>query len=402
MNAAAPVDVIIAGAGPVGCVLGLLLARASVSVCILEAEPQLIQDLRGSTFHPPTLDMLDEVAVSEELIARGLVTPMLQYRDLRTGLVAEFDHGLLQGLTSHPYRLQCEQFKLTAIAVEKLAAFPHARLEFNSRVVAISQNAECVTVEVSRVGEDRTRYHGRYLVGCDGSRSAVRKRLEIDFEGFTYPEHFVTASATESVDDIVPGMGHVAYISDPESWCVLIHAPEYWRFLFPVPVAYTAERALDEAYLQGRLHEIVPYEGQFSIGHRTLYAVNQRVAASYVKGRALLAGDAAHVNNPLGGMGMNGGLHDAFNLAEKLIAVLRDAADPELLELYDRQRRPIAIEYVQRQTIQNKKTMENRDPVARKRQQDELRAIAADRSRSIEYLKQTSMLNAVARSRELT
>ena len=401
MNAAAPVDVLIAGAGPVGCVLGLLLARAGVSVRILEAEPQLIQDLRGSTFHPPTLDMLDEVSISEELIACGLVTPLLQYRDLREGLVAEFDHRLLAGLTNHPYRLQCEQFKLTAVAVEKLAAFPNACVEFDSRVVAIEQSADCVTVEVSKAGEGAASCRARYLVGCDGSRSVVRKSLGIDFEGFTYPEHFVTASAAEPVDEIVPGMGHVAYIADPEKWCVLIHAPEYWRFLFPVPVEYISEEALDEVYLQGRLQEIAPYEGQYSIGHRTLYAVNQRVAATYVKGRTLLAGDAAHVNNPLGGMGMNGGLHDAFNLAEKLIAVLRDAAAPELLERYDRQRRPIAVEYVQRQTIQNKKTMENRDPVARKRQQDELRAIAADRGRSIEYLKQTSMLNAVARSREL-
>ena len=131
---------------------------------------------------------------------------------------------------------------------------------------------------------------------------------------------------------------------------------------------------------------------------RTLYGVNQRVAESYRLGRILLAGDSAHVNNPLGGMGMNGGIHDGVNLSEKLIDIYTNGASEDLLDLYDRQRRPIAIEYVQAQTIRNKKNLEERDPNIRKQRQDELRAMTDNLEKSREMLLQSSMINSLERS----
>jgi 3-(3-hydroxy-phenyl)propionate hydroxylase len=112
----------------------------------------------------------------------------------------------------------------------------------------------------------------------------------------------------------------------------------------------------------------------------------------------LLAGDSAHVNNPLGGMGLNGGVHDAVNLAPKLISILQEGGDEALLDQYDRQRRPIAVEYVQQQTIRNKKMIEERDPAVRKKTYDELRAKAADKDQAIAVMLQTSMINAVRKS----
>ena len=305
MSGSSRTQVAIAGAGPVGCLLALMLARAGVKVSVLEAEPGLVQDLRASTFHPPTLDMLAPAGITRELIARGLITPKFQYRDREAGLVAEFDHAVLAGLTDHPYRLQCEQYKFTAVLVDMLSAYTEVDLRFNARVTALRQDCDGVTVTYGgRFGEGHIECD--FLVGCDGSRSTVRKQLGVDFQGFTYPEHFVTASVAEAIDDIVPGMGHVAYIADPNEWCVLIHAPAFWRFLFPVPIEMSQAQALDDDYLQARLQRLAPYPGRFKVGHRTLYTVNQRVAQSYRAGRALLAGDAAHVNNPVGGMGMNG------------------------------------------------------------------------------------------------
>ena len=131
---------------------------------------------------------------------------------------------------------------------------------------------------------------------------------------------------------------------------------------------------------------------------RTLYGVNQRVAESYRLGRILLAGDSAHVNNPLGGMGMNGGIHDGVNLSEKLIAIYNYGGSEDLLDLYDRQRRPIAIEYVQAQTIRNKKNLEERDPNIRKQRQDELRAMTDNLEKSRDMLLQSSMINSLERS----
>jgi len=394
------VQVIIVGAGPVGCVTGLILARAGISVLILESEPSLVLDLRASTFHPPTLDMLDELNITEKLIAQGLVTPTIQYRDVDDGLIAEFDHAIISDHTAHPYRVQCEQFKLAGFAADMMAEFSDAEIRFDCPVAGVTQDGDSVTVHFD-TPDGPEEVSADYMIGCDGSRSAVRKSLSIGFEGFTYPEKFVTASAIEPVDEIYPGMGHVAYISHPTEWCVLIHAPEFWRFLYPIPLDMTYEEAFEREYLQYRLNRIAPYGKDYTVDHRTIYSVNQRVAETYRKGRALLAGDAAHVNNPVGGMGLNGGLHDGINLAEKLIAILNAGAAEGLLDQYDRQRRPIAIEYVQAQSIRNKKTLEETDPLVRKQRQDELRSLMDDKEKSIELLLQTSMINGVRKSLSL-
>ena len=394
-------QIIIAGAGPVGCVVGLILARAGISVTILETENDLIPELRASTFHPPTLDMLDDLGVTPKLIDQGLITPKIQYRDLEDGLVAEFDHALIDDRTKHPYRLQCEQFKLTRIIAEMLKEFPHAEISFDSKFVDASQtdNAVRVFYETPAGSEQVT---CDYLIGADGSRSEVRKSQKIEFQGFTYPEQFVTVSVPEDVDKIVPGMGHVCYIAHPTQWCALIHAPDYWRFLFPIPMETSKEEAFDDDFLEGRLQHLAPHQERYAIQLRTLYGVNQRVAETYRLGRILLAGDSAHVNNPLGGMGMNGGIHDGVNLADKLVRMYGGGETEELLNLYDRQRRPIAIEYVQAQTMRNKKNLEETDPNVRRQRQDELRDVANNVGKSRELLLQTSMINGLERSEAIT
>ena len=394
-------QIIIAGAGPVGCIIGLILARAGISVTILETENDLIPELRASTFHPPTLDMLDDLGVTPKLIDQGLITPKIQYRDLEDGLVAEFDHALIDDRTKHPYRLQCEQFKLTRIIAEMLKEFPHAEISFDSKFVDASQtdNAVRVFYETPAGSEQVT---CDYLIGADGSRSEVRKSQKIEFPGFTYPEQFVTVSVPEDVDKIVPGMGHVCYIAHPTQWCALIHAPDYWRFLFPIPMETTKEEAFDDDFLEGRLQHLAPHQERYAIQLRTLYGVNQRVAETYRLGRILLAGDSAHVNNPLGGMGMNGGIHDGVNLADKLVRMYGGGETEELLNLYDRQRRPIAIEYVQAQTMRNKKNLEETDPNVRRQRQDELRDVAKNVEKSRELLLQTSMINGLERSEAIT
>ena len=391
------IEVLIAGAGPVGCVAALILARAGISVEILEAEADLISDLRASTFHPPTLDMLAELGVTPKLIDQGLITPKFQYRDLDDGLIAEFDHVLIADHTDHPFRLQCEQYKLTRVAAAMLEDDGHAAIRYECRVTGVSQSDDGVTVRlVTPVGAEEI--EADYLIGCDGSRSAVRKSIGIEFEGFTYPEQFVTASVPEPINEIVPDMGHVVYISHPKEWGALIHAPDYWRFLYPIPADMSHDEAFEPEFLQRKLKRLVPFDGQYSANHLAIYGVNQRVAKSYRRGRVVLAGDSAHVNNPLGGMGMNGGIHDGINLAEKLVQILQFGAGDDLLDLYDRQRRPIAIEYVQAQSIRNKKNLEETDPEIRKQRQGELRAVADDRHKSTDMLLQTSMINGLRKS----
>ena len=389
--------VIITGAGPVGCVAALILAKAGIHVTLLEAESDLPLDMRASTFHPPTLDMLDELGVVQEIIKQGLITPQFQYRDRQKGLIAEFDMTAISEFTKHPYRVQAEQYKLTRIISDILVNYPHVEQKFNTRATNLQQDDSSVTVHFDTPDGSQS-ITGDYLISCDGSRSFARKTLNIGFPGFTYPELFMVVSTTDDITEVVPDMCPVAYITDPEEWCAVIRAPEMWRFLIPTDPDMTEEELLDIDFLESRIQGFAPKKQKYTISHSTLYPVNQRVAETYRKGRVLLAGDAAHVNNPLGGMGMNGGVHDSVNVSEKLIQILNEGESDDLLDLYDRQRRPIAVEYVQGHTIRNKKIMEEKDPKIRKQRQDEIKAVLDDQEKSLELMMQVSMINSINKS----
>ena len=389
--------VIITGAGPVGCVAALILAKAGIHVTLLEAESDLPLDMRASTFHPPTLDMLDELGVVQEIIKQGLITPQFQYRDRQKGLIAEFDMTAISEFTKHPYRVQAEQYKLTRIISDILVNYPHVEQKFNARATSLQQDDSSVTVHFDTPDGSQS-ITGDYLMSCDGSRSFARKTLNIGFPGFTYPELFMVVSTTDDITEVVPDMCPVAYITDPEEWCAVIRAPEMWRFLIPTDPDMTEEELLDIDFLESRIQGFAPKKQKYTISHSTLYPVNQRVAETYRKGRVLLAGDAAHVNNPLGGMGMNGGVHDGVNVSEKLIQILNKGESDDLLDLYDRQRRPIAVEYVQGHTIRNKKIMEEKDPKVRKQRQDEIKAVLDDPEKSLELMMQVSMINSINKS----
>jgi 3-(3-hydroxy-phenyl)propionate hydroxylase len=389
--------VVITGAGPVGCVSALILAKAGIHVTLLEAESDLPLDMRASTFHPPTLDMLDELGVVQEIIKQGLITPQFQYRDRQEGLIAEFDMTAISEFTKHPYRVQAEQYKLTRIISKILKDYPHVEQKYSAKATNLTQDDSSVTVHYDTPDGPQS-ISADYLMSCDGSRSFARKTLNIGFPGYTYPELFMVVSTTDDITEVVPDMCPVAYITDPEEWCAVIRAPEMWRFLIPTDPNMTEEELLDIEFLESRIQGFAPKKQKYTISHSTLYPVNQRVAETYRKGRVLLAGDAAHVNNPLGGMGMNGGVHDGVNVSEKLVQILNEGASDNLLDLYDRQRRSIAVEYVQAHSIRNKKIMEEKDPSIRKQRQDEIKAVLDDQEKSLELMMQVSMINSINKS----
>lgn len=388
--------VVIAGAGPVGMVSALVLGRAGVSVTLLESAANLSMDLRASTFHPPTLDMLAKYGLSQTIVPQGLVARYTQQRDRAEGVIAEFDMELLCNDTEHPFRLQCEQWKLTEAIRAQLAQLPHVKILFETKVESVSQTADQVSVTAQKQGET-LHLQADYLIGADGAWSAVRRGVDIEFEGFTYPERFLVISTDFEFADHLPRLSYVNYCSDPKEWCVLLRVPTLWRVLFPTRPEESDEEVLTDEAVQARLQNLLPQPVPYRTMHRTLYKVHQRVAKQFRKGRVLLAGDAAHINNPLGGMGMNGGVHDAFNLCEKLLAVIQ-GQDVALLDRYERQRRTIAIEYINASTARNKREIEERDPVERKKTQDALRATAADPVAARAYLRKTSMLDALARA----
>ena len=392
--------VLVAGAGPVGLVSALLLAKQGVKVTVLESAPALNRDLRASTFHPPTLDMLAPLGLTDDLVAQGLVARYTQQRDRQEGVIAEFDMQLIAPDTDHPFRLQCEQWKLTQMIHAQLNAMPHVQMLFDAKVTQVTQTADQVQVAFTQGDEART-LQALYLIGADGAWSAVRRSLNIEFEGFTYPERFLVVSTAFEYADHLPHLSYVNYCSDPHEWCVLLRVPTLWRVLFPTKAEETDEAVLTDASVQARLQNLLPQAQAYVSQHRTLYKVHQRVAQRFRHGRVVLAGDAAHINNPLGGMGMNGGIHDAMNLTEKLLSILQHGESDALLDQYERQRRTIAIDYINASTARNKRDIEERDPVKRKENQQALRELSLDPARARAYIRQSSMIDALERAKAI-
>jgi len=387
--------VVIAGAGPVGLCAAYFLALHDIPVLVLEAGDHLPEDMRASTFHPPTIDMLDQFdGVTDELKSMGLIARYWQYRDRDTGPVVTWDMDVLKDDTNHPYRLQVEQWKLTRILARKLADIPHAEVRFNHPVVSatVADGVNAVTVE----HEDGTEtFSGRYVIGADGANSAVRRSLDIPYDGLTFPELFLTLSTTFEFRDYMPLLTLVNYVADPGEWFVLLRVEGAWRVLFPTEQGEDREQALADARVQERLNTVVPGNRTFEIVHKTHYNVHQRVADRYRVGNIFLAGDSAHINNPLGGMGMNGGIQDAFNLAEKLVKVWRGEADDALLNVYEEQRKSMALGFVQESTIRNREMLKETDPAARLKRHDEMRQTGDDPAKAREYLLKTSMISAL-------
>ena len=295
--------VLIAGAGPVGLVAAAHLARAGVPVTVFEQGAKLSEESRASTFHPPTLDMLHALGAVEPMLKQGLICPTFQYRTKKQGLLAEFNFSAIADATEHPYRVQCEQSKLTRILYEQMRNHPNFDLQFDSPVRAASQTPAGVEVTIERNGKAET-HSGRYLIGADGASSSVRRSLGIEFEGFTWPDRLLVVSTPFDFFSVIPGLSSVSYVADPERWYFLLQVPGLWRAMFLVNENASDERVQTREFAQSLMAGIIPGISNYEIAHTTLYKVHQRVAKTFKQGRAFLIGDAAHINNPLGGMGM--------------------------------------------------------------------------------------------------
>jgi 3-(3-hydroxy-phenyl)propionate hydroxylase len=396
--------VIIAGGGPVGLIAGLMLGRAGVDVTLFDMGDILYQHPRAATIHPATLDMLDDLGVYQLIEPQGIICPIVNYYDQQE-LLASFDHGILAGETRHPWVLQCEQDKLSRTLFAMARDVPKLTIHTGAEVVDCTQTADAVEVEVKTPEGKKERIKAGYLIGADGARSTVRKCMGIEFEGFTYGERFMIIGST--YDFAQAGYAYRNYISDPVEWYNLFKIswkgpPGVYRLVVPLKLDEVLDESAMPEICQRKFQRFHPRPEPYEIVIHDVYVVQQRVAAAFRKGRVLLAGDSAHLNSPIGAMGMNSGIHDAVSLATNLIRVLDGAEDEGALNRYVRQRRHVAVKHVQTATIANKQAMEQRDPEVRRKYREEMQRAVEDPALAKKFLMRTSLIDSLRDAATIT
>lgn len=398
--------VVVVGAGPVGLCLALALAQQDVAVVLIEAMSDhnfLDQVPRAGSNHPTTLEFFDRIGLYEKLEPRGLIAPKFHYWDRQdNALIAEFDHALLKDDTRFPYVLQCERIKIIEEALKMANAHPLIEVRMATEFTGFEQRADAVFVQLKNAAGENETIRGGYLVSAEGARSIARKDLDVEFEGFTYPER--TINIEVAYDFRKHGYTERNYISDPIEYSNLFHwkgPPDRWRIHFPTNIDDDENELKRPEALQQRLRRFLGIDQDFDICGCNLYTVHQRVAQKFRSGRVLLAGDAAHVNSPIGGMGLNSGVHDAFNLADRLARIVHGKADDAELDRYERQRRHVAVKHTQAQTIRNKRLLEERDPAVRRRNHDDLRRQAEDPALARKFLLRTALFESLREAEQI-
>ncbi len=380
-------DVIISGAGPVGLSLAAALTQKGVRTIVCEALPELSTEARASTFHAPTLEMFAEWGVIEQVLPLGRRIPNLQYWERSTRrLVADFNYDLIAGDTPYPFRFQCPQSLVTRVLRPHIEASSYGQVLFNHEVTGVTEKGD--GVEVTAGGRV---FRGRYAVGADGAKSRARESLGLGLSGLTYEDRYLLVSTNLDLQPFFPDMGPVAYIFDPAEWVIVMRLPDTLRIVFRLTSTEDAQEVQREEHLRARLNRFLGAAPEYDLEGVWIYNVHQRVTERFRVGRVVLAGDAAHINNPTGGMGMNSGVHDAHHLAQALIAVLQGASD-ELLDEYAATRRRVAMDLVQRVTNKNYQDLTATEHAAREARNRELYEAAQDPAKARAYLLRASMM----------
>jgi 2-polyprenyl-6-methoxyphenol hydroxylase-like FAD-dependent oxidoreductase len=313
-------DILIAGAGPVGLTLALALHRRGIAAQVLEKRDGLSTASRASTFHPPTLEALDELGVFAALRPGGVQVDRILWRRVDSGASATLALGILAAETRFPFRWHREQHWLTPAL---LAALPAGTVRFNADVEAIAQDDNGVTVTC----EDGSTHRARWLIGCDGSSGAVRGLAGIAVETNDYAHRVLRLLTPLDLRDHVEGLDGLGYLYDEAGSCSLLRMPEVWRVILRIAPDMTDDQVLADGFARTKLGKFLPRVADLPVSGRDVYGVRKAMAVAYRAGRVLLAGDAAHLTNTRGGMNMNAGVHDAMTLAATLRRVFDGGGD---------------------------------------------------------------------------
>lgn len=396
--------VAIVGGGPVGLATALTLSRHGVPCVIYESNRTIAKEQRGAAIHPPTMEILSKLGLEAELMSKGIRVSIWQMRDRIDGVYAEFDLGVLADVTPFPYRYHLPQHYVSNMLLDALRARSNVEIRLGETVESAWTDGNVARLTVS-TANGLQHVEVPWLVGADGAHSKVRQSAVFSFDGFTWPEKFLVTNVPYPMERL--GFPGTAYVSDPDAWAVVLKLYDetyesMWRITMPADPDVADEVLLNPENVRARLHEVFGSDVDLPIAHSNTYRVHQRVADTFVKGRIALAGDAAHLNNPIGGFGLNGGIHDAFTLGSRLADIWHHSSGHEVVDLYSRQRRTVALEVVQKNSIRNKKAMEERDPAVRRKAQAAMRALSHDPVKAREFLLESSMISSIRRAEEVT
>lgn len=386
--------IVIVGGGPVGLTAAELLSLEGIPVKVIEAGPGPSKEWRASTFHAGTLELLEHTGIVEELMEHGLIAEKVQYRDRKTGLYAEFDFSQLRNETKYPFRLQCPQSTYVQLLNERLKKRADVEVLYSHKLLEFTQDDQSVTLKVD-TPEGEKEIKASYLLGADGARSTVRKKLGLSFEGYTLEQRFLLVGTPVSFEQYIPDISYVNYIADPDEFLFILRVPEAWRFLYPVPQHISDEEALNPEGIQKKIQKALNTTDTFPIIEQMIYKIHQRVAGKFYQNRVIVLGDAAHINSPMGGIGLNSGIHDAVDLSQRLIRILKGEDPTSELDTYSDTRRHVALEYVRQITEKNTKVMTEKDENKRIRLQQELTAISNDSEKAKEWMLRSAMITSV-------
>jgi 2-polyprenyl-6-methoxyphenol hydroxylase-like FAD-dependent oxidoreductase len=345
-------DVIVVGGGPTGFICALGLAHAGLRVTIIESDPEISDSPRAAVYHWPIVEELERLRVRAEVESAGFAKQDYTYLVHKTGERIEFSLEVLNGLTPFPYNLHLGQHRLAAIALRRLGEHSHATVRFSTRLLRLRQDAGAVTLQVETSGGTEE-LRANWVIGADGAGSTVRNELSLGFEGITWSERFVAtnvyfdferyryARATFLIDDV-----HGAVIAKLDN-------SGLWRCTYMEDASLPEETFVDR--LPGAFAAILPGAADYRVDRAAPYRMHQRSAPRYRVGRVVLVGDAAHVTNPTGGLGLTSGLFDCFALIPALSAVVAGGADSSVLDRYAKARRDMFLNRISPQAIANKR-----------------------------------------------
>jgi len=368
--------VIVAGAGPVGLVTALVLARAGVPVTVIDGEPEIIRAPRAIVYHAPTCEELDRLGLLDDLTTIGVIKQDYNFRTVDGEVLAAPHMSVLNASdTAYPFNLHLAQHQLGGVIMRHLLRLPHAQVRWNTRLTGLTQDRDGVTV-AAETPERPATLRTKWLVGADGGRSSVREAAGLSFDGITWPMRLIATNVYYDFE--AHGFARANFVLDPVYWAVIVKIDNagLWR------VTYGEDAALPEQSYRERIANhyarLLLGGGPWRLDASAPFRVHERCAESFRAGRVLLAGDAAHVCNPMGGLGLTSGLLDGIALGGALAEVIAGRAGETLLDRYAAERRRVFREVTGPTAAENLRRMSEQDPDKRRIDRDRLQQLRDD------------------------